>query len=81
MTNRDLAIEQIKLQETKKQFNRELFMEVFEQNLKVLFNGIMNEGERKSILTGNPLVTDDENRQMAVDFFNKTLCKFLYERL
>ena len=69
------------MQENKKQFSRELFMEVFESNLQRLFNGMRNDAERKSILTGNPLVTDDENRQMAVDFFNKTLCKFLYDRL
>lgn len=69
------------MQENKKQFSKELFMSVFEHNLKGLFNGMMNEAEVKAILTKNPLVTDDENRQMAVDFFNKTLCKFLYERL
>lgn len=69
------------MQENKKQFSKELFMEIFEHNIQMLTRGMENMARDKSITIGNPLVTDDENRNMAVDFFNKALCKFLYDRL
>jgi len=63
------------------EFNPELFREVVKHNLDMLVNGITSEAFNKSILIGNPIRTEDETRQMAVDFFEKQLAKKLYESL
>lgn len=63
------------------EFNPEIFREVVKVNLNMLTNGITSEAFNQSILIGNPIRTEDETRQMAVDFFRKQLAKELYEHL
>jgi len=63
------------------EFNPEIFREVVKANLDMLVNSITSEPFNQSILIGNPIRTEDETRQMAVDFFQKQLAKKLYEHL
>lgn len=62
-------------------FSKDIFLEVFNTNLQMLSQSMKNKAEDRAIMIGNPLVTDDENRQMARDYFIKQLCQHLHEKL
>lgn len=63
------------------EFNPELFKQVVKSNLDRLVNTITNNAHDKSIMTGKLIITEDENRIMARDYFAKQLAKYLYEYL
>ena len=66
---------------TKSTFSKDIFLEVFNTNLQMLTQRMKNEASDRAVMIGNPLVTDDENRQLARDYFVKQLCKHLHEKL
>jgi len=66
---------------TKNKFSKDIFLEVFNTNLQRLSQSMKNKAEDMAIMIGDPLVTDNENRQMARDYFVKELCKHLHEKL
>jgi len=63
------------------EFNPELFKIVVKANLDRLVNTITNNAHDKSIMTVKLIMSEDENRLMARDYFVKQLAKYLYEYL
>lgn len=54
-------------------FNPKVFLEVIEANVQMLCNEIQAKAKDKAILMGNPIMTDDQTRELANDFFNLCL--------
>ena len=62
-------------------FNRELFMQVLESNVQMFNHSITIEAERMAANLTTSLMTENQTRQLAVDFFNFQLSKYLTNRL
>ena len=62
-------------------FNKIQFCNVFNVNLDMMVNRMKSKAESKAALIGNPLVTYDENSQMAIDFFISVLAEELAEKV
>jgi hypothetical protein len=62
-------------------FNPQLFKQVVKSNLDMLFNEITTAAEETAILTGDPIMNDEDTRRMAVKYFNQKLAKALHNKL
>ena len=62
-------------------FNPELFNQVLESNLQVFINHVKIQAEKQVIKVGSALISEEDTRQLAVDFFNVQLSQYLTSRL
>jgi hypothetical protein len=62
-------------------FDPLLFKRVFISNLEMLTSAMQKDSESRAALTGNLIMTEEETRQFARQFFVESLAKHLYNKI
>jgi hypothetical protein len=60
---------------------RILFQKTVKANAERLSNTLQREAERRAVMDGSRIVTDEEVQQLALSYFDKTLLTTVAERL
>jgi len=60
---------------------RKIFFKVVKANADRLSNTLQREAERRVVMDGSRIVTDEEVQQLALSYFDKTLLTTVAERL
>lgn len=60
---------------------RKIFFNCVKANADRLSNTLQREAERRAVMDGTRIVTDEEVRELALSYFDKTLLITVSERL